>query len=397
VENKIETGSIPERRADLDWLRVLVVLMLIPFHTAMTFAPYPWYLRNDTLNLATMGLIVVLDQYHMELLFLIAGAATFFSLGIRSGGSYFLERVKRLVVPLIFGMLVLVPPCYYIVALHFYHYDGSFFQWYPTFLLNKTLPFRSAFDAGALWFLWYLVFYTFPLIPLFLLIRRKWEQSLIPPLAAFFEKRGALFLLVIPVALVEIYSTRVITGDFKIFYYVLFFAYGFFLFSDQRFLRGIDKSGPIALVGAAITMALYMLLIFPEWNTAILGPTFWYKFKGEPGTWGFIMFRILISFTTLFWIIGILYLARKFLNFKNRFLQYGSEAVLPYYIIHSTPIAVIGYYVVQWNMDVLPKYVINTVLAFVATVALYEIIKRINVTRFLFGMRLKKKPASEER
>jgi len=128
VDTQIETGNVSERRADLDWLRILVVLMLIPFHTAMTFAPYPWYLRNDTLNLATMGLIVVLDQYHMELLFLIAGVATWFSLGVRTGTGYLVERLKRLVVPLIFGMLVLVPPCYYIVALHFYHYDGSFFQ-----------------------------------------------------------------------------------------------------------------------------------------------------------------------------------------------------------------------------------------------------------------------------
>lgn len=99
---------------------------------------------------------------------------------------------------------------------------------------------------------------------------------------------------------------------------------------------------------------------------------------------------------TWFWVIGILYLAKRFLNFSNRFLQYGNDAVLPYYIIHCTPVAVIGLYVVQWDMDVLPKYIINTILAFVATVVLYELIKRINVTRFLFGMRLKKKPVPEE-
>jgi len=112
-------------------------------------------------------------------------------------------------------------------------------------------------------------------MPFFLLIHRKWKDSLIPRMAVFFEKRGAIFLLVIPIALVEIYSTRVITGDFKIFYYVLFFVYGFFLFSNPRFQRGIDKSGPIALFFAVVTMALYMLLVFPEWHQAVLGPAFW--------------------------------------------------------------------------------------------------------------------------
>ncbi len=233
-------------------------------------------------------------------------------------------------------------------------------------------------------------------MPLFLLIRRKCQHNLIPWLAGFFEKRGALFLLVIPIALVEIYSTWTIFRDFLVLSYPIFVIYGFFLFSEPRFLRGIEKSGPIALAGAAITMALYMLLIFPAWYKAILGPAFWYTLEGEPGTWGFIIFRILSSFTTWFWVIGILYLAKRFLNFSNRFLQYGNDAVLPYYIIHCTPVAVIGLYVVQWDMDVLPKYIINTILAFVATVALYELIKRINVMRFLFGMRLKKKPVPEE-
>jgi len=362
----------------------------------MTFAPYAWYLRNDELNLATMGLVVVLDQFNMESLFLVAGAATWFSLGIRTGTGYFVERLKRLVVPLVFGMLVVVPTCYWVVAVHFYDYAGSFLEYYPIFWQESLLPFRDTFSAGALWFLWYLVFYTFPLLPILLLIRRKCQHNLIPWLAGFFEKRGALFLLVIPIALVEIYSTLVITGDFLALYYPIFFIYGFFLFSEPRFQRGIEKSGPIALVGGAITMALYMLLIFPAWNKAILGPTFWYTLSGEPGTWGFIIFRVLVSFTSWFWIIGILYLAKKFLNFSNRFLQYGNDAALPYYILHSTPIAMIGLSVVQWDMDVLPKYVINTILAFVATVVLYELIKRINVTRFLFGMRLKKKLVPEE-
>lgn len=395
METKIETQSVSERRPDLDWLRVLVVLMLIPFHTAMTFAPYPWYLRNDTLNLATQALVNVLDQYHMELLFLIAGAATWFSLGVRTGAGYFVERLKRLVVPLIFGMLVVIPPLNFVSALQFKGFQGSYFQWYPTFLQESLTPFQSNFLPGAIWFLWYLVIYTAVLLPVFLFIHRRYRQTLIPRLAQFFEKRGTLFLLVIPTALIEIYPTWVLYRDFQVLYYAMFFVCGFFLFSEPRFQRGIEKCGPIALAGAAITMALYMLLIFPAWNKSILGPTFWYTLKGEPGTWGFIIFRVLISFTTWFWIISILYLAKKFLNFSNRFLQYASSAVLPFYVIHETPVIVIGFYVIQWDMDVLPKFAINTVLAFIVTIAAYELIRRTNLTRFLFGMRLKKKPGTE--
>ena len=69
-------ASASGRRPYLDWLRVIVVMMLIPFHTAMTFSPYPWYLRNNELSQATRALVQVLNQYHMELLFVVAGIAT---------------------------------------------------------------------------------------------------------------------------------------------------------------------------------------------------------------------------------------------------------------------------------------------------------------------------------
>jgi len=156
----MNTDRISQRLHYLDWLRIMVVLMLVPFHTAMTFAPYSWYLRNDELNQATQGLVMVLDQFHMELLFLIAGAATFFSLSVRSGKSYAFERLKRLIVPLIFGALVLVPPCYWVGAVNFNDYQGAFFEWYPTFFRDSLTPFQEGFRAGALWFLWYLVLYT---------------------------------------------------------------------------------------------------------------------------------------------------------------------------------------------------------------------------------------------
>jgi hypothetical protein len=60
----------------------------------------------------------------------------------------------------------------------------------------------------------------------------------------------------------------------------------------------------------------------------------------------------------------------------------------------------IGFYVVQWDasaalgagVGVLVKYVTIAVARFMATTVLYEVlVSRINVMRFLFGMRLKTK------
>jgi len=92
-------------------------------------------------------------------------------------------------------------------------------------------------------------------------------------------------------------------------------------------------------------------------------------------------------------VVFILSLGIKYLNFSNKIVNYGNEAVLPFYILHQTIILSVGWFVIPWNIGVLPKYLIISGVSFVLIMALYELlIKRINIVRFFFGMRLKKKP-----
>ena len=90
------------------------------------------------------------------------------------------------------------------------------------------------------------------------------------------------------------------------------------------------------------------------------------------------------------WIIGLLGLGRRFLDFHNRFLAHANEAVLPFYILHHSIIYVVGFYVIQWNGSVAIKFVAISIVSFAIIVAIYEILIRpINVLRFLFGMKLR--------
>lgn len=58
-----------------------------------------------------------------------------------------------------------------------------------------------------------------------------------------------LLLLVVPTALVEIYPSWIMHPDFQVAYYAIFFFAGYFLFSNQDFLRGIDRIGLLAIAG----------------------------------------------------------------------------------------------------------------------------------------------------
>jgi len=402
------TGTT-QRVPYMDWVRVLTVLLLVPFHSALPFIwGYYWWIYSDQKNLAAQALVNVLDQYHMPLLFLVAGAATWFSLGVRTGKEYIIERIKRLFIPTVFAALVFVTTNHFLSQYHYYHLDpenqllakigllepfGSFLQHYPTILQEKLIPFTTGWNPGLLWFIWYLLIYTLVLFPLFLLIRRK-EARFLSWLARFFEKRGAVFLLFIPIALVQIYPPPAIVDTwtfhtFPLFYYVFFFIFGFFLVSEPRIQEGLRKSGPIAVIGGLVTMTLFMLLVFPPEGRAPLGNIYWSSLGSEPGTPGHALYWTLRSINGWFWIIGLLYLGRRFLNFSNRFLRYGNEAVLPFYIMHQFAIVVVGFFVLNWDMDILPKYAIMVVGALALTLLLYEGIRRWNVTRFLMGMRPK--------
>ena len=76
---------------------------------------------------------------------------------------------------------------------------------------------------------------------------------------------------------------------------------------------------------------------------------------------------------------------------KKRVLSYSNEAVLPFYIFHQTVILCVGWFVIRWNMGMLPKFLIIAVISFALTGGLYEgLVRHFNWVRFLFGMRPKK-------
>ena len=137
-----ESGISVERRYDIDWLRVLAVLLLVYFHTARLFnTGEDFYVKNDEVSEGLDAFISFVHQWHMPLFFLVSGVATWFALGSRGGGRYVWGRVKRLLVPLLFRSSVIVPPQVYCMRLagraygrsSSYEFIGSYFQFYPHF------------------------------------------------------------------------------------------------------------------------------------------------------------------------------------------------------------------------------------------------------------------------
>ncbi len=118
------------RRYDIDWLRVLAVLLLFPFHVSRVFnAEDPFYVKAAHLSMPLSYGLNFISVWHMPLLFLLAGASTFFALGKRSSRQYIGERVKRLAVPFMFGFLLLIPPQTWYGGRFNSGYTGSFWHY----------------------------------------------------------------------------------------------------------------------------------------------------------------------------------------------------------------------------------------------------------------------------
>jgi len=86
-----------------------------------------------------------------------------------------------------------------------------------------------------------------------------------------------------------------------------------------------------------------------------------------------------------------------YLNYRNAFLTYANEAVLPFYILHQTVIMGVGYLVVQWAIPDLLKWLIVVPVSFAIIMVLYEfLVRRYNVMRFLFGMKPRPKASAAQ-
>jgi peptidoglycan/LPS O-acetylase OafA/YrhL len=98
---------------------------------------------------------------------------------------------------------------------------------------------------------------------------------------------------------------------------------------------------------------------------------------------GSTLFRL----NTWTFLILVLGLAQKYLRASSRFLTYASRASATVYLLHQTIIILVAFYVVQWRIAILPKFLVILAVSLAITMALYEIIRRWSVTRFMFGLK----------
>jgi glucans biosynthesis protein C len=380
------TTDDASRRHELDWLRVLAVLLLIYFHSARPFDFGDFYVKNGQLSKGFDAFTTFVDIWFMPLFFFIAGAASFYALKKRSGKQYAGERAKRLVVPFIFGSIIIAAPQVYMVLLQQPGYDQNYLQYYRYIF---TTPYLTEVTAGSvgpakivaytlepahLWFIIYLFIFSVVCLPLFLWLRGDKGKGFLDGVASFMRRRGAVFLFAIPIFL---YNALPVDDDtfYRLFHIYPFFL-GFLFYCDDRFGRVIDKYlKPSLVMAVAFSAALLTIsqTVGFDSQQALL--------NGAPQD-------ALYSLTTWLWLMALVGLGRKYLRFSNGFLDYANRGSYPFYILHQTVIVLFAYLIFRWSWGIVPQYLFLTTVSLAVTALAYDLlVRRTPVTRFLFGMK----------
>jgi len=378
VQPRLETSVMVNRQHYIDWLRVVATIGIFLFHNSRAYDYGDWHIKNAQTSLGATQFVEFMNIWMMPLFFILSGASVYYSLKRRNADSFLRERFLRIMIPwLLTGIFLMGPPQIYLERLSHGQFSGDFLQFIPHYF-DGMYGFGGNFAwmGVHLWYLMLLSFFSVILLPLFR-SRAKTGTSLAQSVAKTLGKPWVLPLLFVPVAVMALLSMAIglgfteQMGSWDILSYAMFFMLGYVLFASEGLREAVRQQGGWFLLAAVVFSAVHLVL----------------KFYVRPAFYEDIDIRLLATWG---WIVGLLWLGGRSLNFTNRFLTHVNEMVLPFYILHQTIIVIIAYFVVQTGLAIPLKYGITAVASFVAIVALYELlVSRIGVLRFLFGMRKK--------
>ncbi|HVD00458.1 MAG TPA: acyltransferase family protein [Candidatus Dormibacteraeota bacterium] len=375
----------------IDWLKVLVVLGIFYYHAAMPFAYSSWMIVNVQKSAALSIYAVIGYQFGIPLLFVIAGANGWLSLGVRGAVRFVRERFWRLLVPLGVGIVLLSPIQSYFMVVNHGRYSGSFLSYIPVFFRGIEFYLNPTWFGNYgyhLWFLAFLFLYSLAAVPIDTWLRSPAARHWIDIAATASQQPGGVFLAVIPVALVQMaFKARFPAYQdwADLVYWLVLFLCGALLVSDPRITAAVKAQGGRALLW---TLGVGLILL-PLAAAGLIGgwearPTY------SPG---YFFYQALRSLFTYGWVLICLNIGLRWLDFGNRFLTYANEAVMPFYVIHHPVIVVIAFYVVQWQAGVWTKNVFLVVTALAVTIAIYELVIRpFDPVRAIFGLKPKRRP-----
>lgn len=386
------------RLAYLDWLRFLVVLSLAPFHAAISFTGmgsvyvYDTPVRDVLLAGGTPVLMgphalsyftIFMDNWFMHLLFLISGIGAALALGKRSPAQFLGARCRRLLLPLLICIPLVISVQSWLGALSFGRFSGSFFAFFPTFFNGPhTGPHSSGnFEWGHLWFLVYLFVFSALALPLLLFIRGRGEASHLLSVARRFTVLPWLLVPALWTGLLEALfrpgwpGFQNLTNDWANFtVYLSFFLAGYLVGTVPELAQAMEKHRRAALLLGVTAflarLATYRVVPVPDGYHAA-------NMVAQA-------FRGIAAYGLVLAALGY---GQRYLNGPSRALGIARDLAFPLYILHYAPLTAATYLLLNTGLSIWTRWAL-AVAASWSFVALFTFLARfIPLVRGFFSIR----------
>lgn len=375
-----DTRSIPlARRHDLDWLRVLVFGLLIFYHIGMLYvANWGFHYKSQYLSQPLEGLMLAVNQWRMPLLWVISGISIRFVLQKMSAFRFLTARSLRLLLPLLFGILVIVPPQLFVEMSGKGELHMSYWQFYQIFF-DLDNPIFDNYKPGVLPHidvnhLWYLrELWTFSLITLCLspLLNSRFVQSGVEWFAGKAGFFGLYFLPMLILTMVEfaLPDDRGASG-------FTFLLFGYLIGWNATLWEQIKRYRKVFLSIALISYISILFAYFIVWLNPELKALWWAKWMA-----------LIAIFNAWSGVLALLGYAAVYLNKPSKQLAYLNDAVLPYYIVHQSIIVVLAFVLAPYQLGPVLEPMLVIAGTFAGCILGYEIIRRVSLLRPLFGLK----------
>lgn len=357
----------------IDNIKILLTVLVILHHTAIAYcAPGGWYYTEKTARIAAIipsTIFVSLNQsFFMGFFFLLSAYFTVSSYNRKGARQYFLDRLMRLGIPLMFYSFVLSPLLGYLV---YYFAKGRHIN-----IAQYLSGYHSWIDFGVLWFVAALLVFNL----LFILLNKFFTFRFKKPIPSPTTAVILLFAVMLGIAS---FFVRIIfpvgwvfeplgfqLGHFP--QYIALLIVGLLAYRNGWFNGMSEKTGRRLKLSAWLSLLGFPLFFLIRVKSGM--PVAWYSGGFH---WQALLYAVWEQWIGLSIITALLISTRRPWNKSSLLLEKLARSTFVVYIFHPLAIVSLSLLFKGWAVDPAVKLLIVAPLAIMCSFILGAAVLRV--------------------